>query len=415
MAKKKADVKDKKKKIDFFKKIKTGNVLADSRKKIVTKNYINTGSYVLNAMFSGDLNIGFHDNRIHMLAGKQSAGKTLFFMYCFCKPLYDMGYHIFWIDSENAVTHEDFEGFGINSDRVTIIKESIVEKVTERINKVLLQIEAAREEGKDNLNKCMFVLDSQGQLDTVKSREDVTTGKGVRDMTKQQKLRAMYNNCTERLGALDIPFCVTNWMYANIGGYGSEKEKIAGGIAGLYAASNIFKLVNLKAIESEKHTGTIFRVKIYKSRTCRLGKEVTIYLDFSKGLNKWYGLHKFADEAGFIDICKKNDEVTEKYPKIKLSKLGAGDKYVLKHPDKDESEWVVCNKKTLHSKEGIGFLFNPINEWTNKNFKLLKPIDFEYDEDLNIDDSNLTEKNDDTVENVIEEEQDKKTTEEVKV
>ena len=413
MPRKKAENKDTPKKpVDFFKKIKTGNVLADSHKKIITKSYIDTGSYVLNAMFSGDMTVGFQDNRIHMLAEKQSAGKTLFFMYCFCKPMYDLGYHIYWIDSENAVTHEDFEGFGIDADRVTIIKESVVEKVTERVNKIVLQIEAAREAGKDNVHKCMFVLDSQGQLDTEKSRADVTSGKGVKDMTKQQKLRAMYNNFTQRIGDLDIPFCVTNWLYENIGGYG-EKKKVAGGHAGLYAASNIFLLTNLKAIESEKHTGTIFRIKIYKSRTCRLAKEANIYLDFSKGLNKWYGLHTFADEAGLIDTCKKVEEVEKKYPKITVPKLGAGDKYVLKHPDKDESEWIVCNKKTLHSKEGIGFLFDPINEWVGKNFKLLKPVDFDYEEDLDIDDSNLTEKNDDTIENVTVEEKEEETASEV--
>lgn len=376
--------KELKEKFNFFKKIKTGNVGADKEKQAEPTELFDTKCYALNAILSGDIYKGFPNNKILMLAGEQQVGKTYFAVHGFCKPLVDKGYFIYYIDTEGAVDYDDLENFGIPREQCKILREEVAEQLRFSLTAILNKIEESMDGGVVNENKCAFVLDSQGQLDTEKSRKDAAERKDKVDLTLQKELKKTYKNVTGRMNKMNIPFLITNHVYDDNMSF-IKKTVVSGGQGGLYASSVILHLRKKQYKEGDVRKGTIVTAKIYKSRWCREGLEAALYLNFNSGLHKYYGLHLFADKAGLIEKWKKptKKEIEEDtYIKYKNApeKPGNSNWYMIKDPKVDKLECIICKEKDIFKEEVIGTILDEINEWTNKNIKLLRPIDFQYDE-----------------------------------
>lgn len=363
---------------DFFQTVKTGDRFADAGKKREIKTWVDTGSYTFNALISGDMTKGFPSNRAVMLAGEQAVGKTFFAIYGFARPLVELGYFIFYIDTENAVTDQSLIDSGLPEGTFKIISQDVVEELKKNFDGILTQIEEEMGKSLENKRKCAFVLDSQGMLDTLKSRADITKENYVNDMTAQKELKRFYRSILVRMGDLDIPLLITNHVYANIGGYG-DPTKVAGGSGGLYASSVILHMRKKQYKEGDLRTGTILTAKNIKSRICRDGLESSIYLNFEKGLNKWYGLHLFAIDADLIE--KWSAKEFDKKGVIGPENAGKTVYYVIKDPKLTPDKWIVCKEGKLHTKSIIGTIFDEINEYVKTSFKLKNPADFDYGED----------------------------------
>lgn len=363
---------------DFFSSLKTGNKAADSGKDKGVNTWIDTGCYSYNALISGDMTKGFPGNRLFMLAGEEAVGKTFFAVYGFCKPLVEQGYFIYYIDTENAVDDDMLEGFGLPEGSFKILKEDMVEECRTRMDSILTQLKDAMGRSLTNKNKCAFVLDSQGMLDTLKSREDTAKEHYVADMTVQKELKKFYKTIMKRLGELECPMLVTNHVYANIGGYGSA-TKVAGGSGGLYASSVILHLRKKQYKEGTIRKGTLVVAKNVKSRLCQDGLEGSMYLNFERGINKWYGLHTFALEAKLIEKWSANK--FDKKGVVGPEKAGNSNWYVIKDPKTEPENWIVCKEADLHKKSTIGTIFDEINDYVKENFKLKSPKDFSWDEE----------------------------------
>jgi len=363
---------------EFFQTVKTGDRFADSGKKREIKTWIDTGSYTLNALISGDMTKGFPGNRAVMLAGEQAVGKTFFAVYGFARPLVEMGYFIFYIDTENALTDDTLISYGLPEGTFKIISQDVVEELKVNFDTILTQLEEARGKSLENKNKCAFVLDSQGMLDTLKSRADIQKENYVNDMTAQKELKRLYRSILVRMGELEIPLLITNHVYANIGGYG-DPTKVAGGSGGLYASTVILHMRKKQYKEGEIRKGTIITAKNIKSRICRDGLESSVYLNFEKGLNKWYGLHLFAVDADLIE--KWSAKEFDKKGVIGPEKAGNSTFYVIKDPKLTPDKWIVCKETELHKQSTIGTIFNEINEYVKETFKLCNPADFDYGDD----------------------------------
>lgn len=383
---------------DFFKTIKTGDKFTDAGKKREINAWIDTGSYTLNALISGDMTKGFPGNRAVMLAGEEAVGKTFFAIYGFAKPLVDMGYFIFYVDTENAVTEDQLISFGLPEGSFKIISQDIVEELKVNFDTILGQLEEARGKALTNKNKCAFIIDSQGMLDTLKSRKDIKEENFVNDMTLQKELKRLYRSILVRMGELEIPMLITNHVYTNIGGYGDPK-KVAGGSGGLYASSVILSMKKKQYKEGEIRMGTIITAKNLKSRICRDGLESSVYLNFEKGLNKWYGLHLFAQDA---DLIEKYSSEFEDMGVVAPKYRGKPTLYVIKDPKKEPKNWIVCKDTELHKASTIGTIFDEINSHVKDTFRLLNPSDFDYgdedpdEQDVDIEEANFKTEGDDT-------------------
>ena len=258
--------------------------------------YIDTGSYIFNALVSGDIYRGIPSNKITALAGESATGKTFFALGMVQKFLEDNPEgNVVYFESESALTQEMLEERGIDTSRILLVPVTTIEEFrTQAVN-----IIDGFEKGKKGNEKLFFVLDSLGMLSTIKETEDIGSGKNVRDMTKAQVIKGTFRVLTLKLGKVGIPMIVTNHTYDVIGSMFPQKEM--GGGSGLkYAASSIIYLSKKKEKDGTEVIGNIIHCKNQKSRLTVENKMVDVRLTYDKGLDRYYGLLDLALKYGIF-------------------------------------------------------------------------------------------------------------------
>ncbi|MAB55886.1 MAG: recombinase RecA [Synechococcus sp. CPC35] len=258
--------------------------------------YIDTGSYILNALVSGDIYRGIPSNKITALAGESATGKTFFALGMVQKFLDDNPEgNVVYFESESALTQEMLEDRGIDTSRILLVPVTTIEEFrTQAVN-----IIDGFDKQKKGDEKLFFVLDSLGMLSTIKETEDIGSGKNVRDMTKAQVIKGTFRVLTLKLGKVGIPMIVTNHTYDVIGSMFPQKEM--GGGSGLkYAASSIIYLSKKKEKDGTEVIGNIIHCKNQKSRLTVENKMVDVRLTYDKGLDKHYGLLDLALKYGIF-------------------------------------------------------------------------------------------------------------------
>ena len=258
-------------------------------------SYIDTGSYIFNALLSGSIYGGLPSNKITALAGESATGKTYFAMgivKTFLDANPDAG--VIYFESESAITKELIVNRGIDADRMVIFPISTVQEFRHSVLKILDSYLTQNESDRKPLFLC---LDSLGMLSTTKEMEDTAEGKETRDMTRAQVLKAAFRVMTLKLGRAKVPMLVTNHTYDVVGSMFPQKEM--GGGSGLkYAASTIVYLSKKKEKDGTEVIGNIIHCKNHKSRLTVENKMVDVRLTYDKGLARYYGLLELAEKHG---------------------------------------------------------------------------------------------------------------------
>ena len=267
--------------------------------------YIDTGSYVFNALLSGSLFDGLPNNKITCLAGESATGKTYFSIGIVAQFLAaNPEGVVLYFDTEQAVTSDMFTERGVDPKRVAVFPVETVEDFRHQcltiVDKVLATDESERK-------PMMIVLDSLGMLSTAKEMNDVAEGKNTRDMTRAQVIKGTFRVLTLKLGKAKIPMLMTNHTYDVVGAYVPTKE-LGGGSGLKYAASTIVTLSKKKDKQDDEVVGNLITCKLYKSRLTKENKIVQVQLNFDSGLNRYYGLVDLALDCG---IFKKNSTKIE--------------------------------------------------------------------------------------------------------
>ena len=257
--------------------------------------FIDTGSYIFNALVSGSIFGGVPSNKITAIAGESSTGKTFFCLGIvkhFLESNPDAG--VIYFESESAISKQMIEDRGIDSKRMVIVPVATIEQFRTQASRVLENYEDQTEDEKKPL---MFVLDSLGMLSTQKEIDDVAADKQVRDMTKSQLIKGAFRVLTLKLGKANVPMLVTNHTYDVIGSYVPTKEM--GGGSGLkYASSTIVYLSKKKEKDGTEVVGNIIKCKTHKSRLTKENSQVETRLFFDKGLDRYYGLLELGEKGG---------------------------------------------------------------------------------------------------------------------
>ena len=261
-----------------------------------TERFIDTGSYIFNAVVSGSIYGGVSGNKITAIAGESSTGKT-YFSLAVVKNFLDNnpdGYCLYF-DTEAAVNRGLLESRGVDLDRLVVINVVTIEEFR---SKALRAVDKYMQMPIEDRKPCMFVLDSLGMLSTEKEIRDALDDKQVRDMTKSQLVKGAFRMLTLKLGQANVPLIVTNHTYDVIGAYVPTKEM--GGGSGLkYAASTIIYLGRKKEKDGKEVVGNIIKAKTAKSRISKENKQVEIRLFFDdRGLDRYYGLLELGEIGG---------------------------------------------------------------------------------------------------------------------
>ena len=260
-------------------------------------SYIDTGSYIFNALLSGSLHGGLPSNKITALAGESATGKTYFAMgivKAFLDANPDAG--VIYFESESAITKDLILNRGIDPSRMLIMPVATVQDFRHSVLQILDSYLAQNESDRQPLFLC---LDSLGMLSTTKEMEDTALGKETRDMSRAQILKAAFRVMTLKLGRAKVPMLVTNHTYDVIGSMFPQKEM--GGGSGLkYAASSIIYLSKKKEKDGTEVIGNIIHCKNHKSRLTVENKMVDVRLTYDEGLDRYYGLLDLAEKYGIF-------------------------------------------------------------------------------------------------------------------
>ena len=288
---------------DFLKDIikTTGNeyaaLVSDGVEAGDVDSFIDTGSYIFNALLSGSIYGGLPSNKITALAGESATGKTFFLMGIvknFLDENPDAG--VLYFESESAITQQMVIDRGIDPQRMVMIPVTTVQEFRTQAIKVLDSYLTKNEADRKPMMMC---LDSLGMLSTTKEVEDTSDGKETRDMTRAQVLKAAFRVLTLKLGRAKVPMVVTNHTYDSMGSMFPTKEM--GGGSGLkYAASSIVFLSKKKDKDGTEVVGNIVHCKNHKSRLTIENKMVDVRLSYDKGLDRYYGLLELAIKYGIF-------------------------------------------------------------------------------------------------------------------
>jgi len=306
---------------DFLKQIikETGNeyasVVSDGVEAGDVDSFIDTGSYMFNALLSGSVNGGLPSNKITAIAGESATGKT-FFVLGMVKEFLQNNKNagVIYFESESALTKKLIEDRGIDSGRMVIMPVTTVQEFR---HQALTVLEKYNEQDEDKRQPLLLVLDSLGMLSTTKEVEDTAEGKETRDMTRAQILKAAFRVLTLKLGRTKVPMIITNHTYDVVGAYMPMKEM--GGGSGLkYAASTIVYLSKKKEKEGTDVVGNIIHCKTQKSRLSKENMMVDVRLRYDTGLDKHYGLVDLAVKHGIFKQVSTRIELpdgTKQYAK----------------------------------------------------------------------------------------------------
>ena len=271
-------------------------------------SFIDTGSYIFNALLSGTIYGGLPANKITALAGESATGKTYFLMGIvknFLDQNPDGG--VVYFESESALTKDLIVKRGIDPKRMVIMPVTTVQEFRTQSLKVL---DSYLTQDESDRKPLFLALDSLGMLSTTEEVEDTSEGKETRDMTRAQVLKAAFRVLTLKLGRAKVPMVITNHTYDVVGSMFPTKEM--GGGSGLkYAASSIVYLSKKKEKDGTEVVGNIIHCKNHKSRLTVENKMVDVRLMYERGLDRYYGLLDLALKHGVFKSVSTRIELPD--------------------------------------------------------------------------------------------------------
>lgn len=276
---------------------------------VENESYVDTGSYILNALVSGSLFGGISQNKITALAAPEACGKTFIALSVVRNFLEtnEEGFCLYF-DTESAISKKMLIEKGIDVNRVIIVNVVTVEEFR---NKLLKFVDMYSKTPEGERNPCLAVLDSLGMLSTKKEISDTLDEKDTRDMTKAQLFKGAFRMLTLKMGEAGIPLIVNNHLYDTMSMYSSKE--MSGGSAIKYSASTILYISKSKEKEGTEVSGVILKFKTVKSRLSKENQEVSVRLYYDhRGLDRFYGLIELGQESGIIPRVGNRYEINGK-------------------------------------------------------------------------------------------------------
>jgi len=269
---------------------------------------------IYNLIRTGKLN-GKIRAGIHQVAGDSRTYKTLYGVMEIKHFLntFDDGV-AFLFDSEFGASSEYFISEGIDPDRIIHVPIESVEDLKVKAASVLSDL--TRE---DNV---YFIIDSVGQLASLKEIEDSENDKVVADMTRAKQLNSLWRIITAKINSRGIPCYVINSAYDDISNKYADPI-LKGGKGGLLAANSTFYARRSKNKSDDKNEfgnkvleGFTFTLTNMKGRDVKEDVKAPIEISFENGIYRWSGMLEIGRYLGAIEMLgagryKFNSELIE--------------------------------------------------------------------------------------------------------
>jgi recombination protein RecA len=330
-------------------KLNSNASFLDSNSLSTVNDWIDTGSYALNAIISGSLYGGVPMGRLTAFVGPESCGKTLMANKIMANAQ-KKGMYVAYFDTEGALDEATAARLGCDPTKIKHVPSEITEHCRNEIVQFLETIVQNNLKG-----KVLVVIDSLGNLITAQEKKKIEEGSDTLDMgNRARQLKSMMRAITHAAAKANCPVIFTNHIYEDPSQlHPSAIKKQAGGSGPLYMSSVIVQMAKkTERAEDSKNkdansettliskgiNGVTLRALTTKNRFVTPFLEIEMYLNFRTGLNKFSGLlemaegygvierrgHQFAlngESLGFYKDWKENEEVWNKILPLLEKKL----------------------------------------------------------------------------------------------
>lgn len=287
----------------------------DKSKLFSGKDMVTTPVPMINVALSGDPDGGLSSG-LTVLAGPSKHFKTSFALLMAAAYLdkYEDAVLLFY-DSEFGSPQQYFKSFGIDTSRVL---HSPITNVEELKFDLINQLENI--ERKD---KVIIVIDSIGNLASIKELTDAMNEKSVADMSRAKALKGLFRMTTPYLTMRDIPLIAVNHTYQEIGLF--PKAIVSGGTGIYYSSDNIWIIGRQQEKKGTEIMGYNFVINVEKSRFVREKSKIPISVTWEGGIESYSGLLDVALEGGYVvkpnigwysKVNKKTGEIEDKKVRV---------------------------------------------------------------------------------------------------
>ena len=273
------------------------------------KGWVDTGSYVLNAIISGSVFGGIPKGRVTVLAGPSMTGKTYFIIQAAANAQI-AGMTVVIFDTENAIEPESAARLGLDISKVKYVPCVSIEQTRNAIFKFLSSVKESKLEG-----KFFIAIDSLGNLQSemdIKRMDKESTSQDTG--TKARAMKTLMQTCTNLGAVTQTTIVMTNHVYDDpMAMYPSLEKNMPGGRSVVYLPSLTIQLARKPvkddgkndqaklAVAQKNYSGVIIRALTVKNRFIKQYLEGEMFLSFSTGLDRFYGLTEIAVGLGVIN------------------------------------------------------------------------------------------------------------------
>lgn len=331
--------------IKSIKKATGAETLAESSYAEV-KDFLDTGSYALNRVLTGDIHKGLPSGRISTLYGQSGSGKSLIAANTAALALKNNKVDVVYIfDSEGGTLVNIFKQHGVDMSRVNHIPVASVEQCSTKMLQTYDMLVQARQEylaDPDNNDdvRALCILDSYGALAADKLVNDaVNKDKTSMDMGLGAKLKNnMMRGLMMRVVQSNATLIIINHEYQDPSAmFASKVHNMAGGL-GIQFASHVqlqCEKLLVKSTDTDFMTGlekndddvgffkgNKIKFFVVKNRVCKPAYQATVFIDFNTGISKYDGLIEDAVKFGYLQevrggyICPSYSEKRVTYKEL---------------------------------------------------------------------------------------------------
>lgn len=276
---------------ELFQKIKKNSAIKDSLFVEKEPEFISTGCYTLDILFSGQLkNGGIQKGRVASIAAPSSLGKSFVGLKVAQHAITDHDMDVFYIDTEYAYDPNFARNIGIDLDRMIVVQNNQIEDVQQIISSTFFDL------SKEERSKILIVIDSWGGFVTSKTINDAIDGKDVSDMTIAKKK----NILARIINGIHSTVFIVNQVYDSFNQY--DPLAIGGGRGLFFAASSIvLGSSKAKSKNGDEIDGAIITASTKKGRTVVEHSKLKYLIKFNGGIHKYYGLLDDALDGGYVE------------------------------------------------------------------------------------------------------------------
>ena len=287
---------------DICKRLDGANLLSEEGQVF---GFVDSGSYALNKIISGDYNGGFPIGGITEIYGESSTAKTVFLTHAF-KGAQEQGYYTVMVDNEHAYSPSFAKILGVDSDKLIYTMPETMEDCFETIEKAILAI---REKDKDT--PIVIGYDSIGVSPTRKEMEgDLGNNSEIAGALRAK----VAGQCLRRINPLlrkhKASLIIINQVRSKVGlVFGDPRTKAGGGKALLYYCAVSLETASAKGDvlydDMKNPTGIKGTIKCVKNKVTVPYQDCEFKLMYNEGLSREYGLTLSAYKNGIATSPSK--------------------------------------------------------------------------------------------------------------